>query len=107
MSDFLQARGKAGIADVDTRAITRRLRDTGALNGVITSDASVRHAARLRCCAASPCLWGCCGPPCALAAHVASAPLPALLLLQPQGRGGLPAQEAPHAEPHVRTACTA
>ena len=28
----------AGIADVDTRAITRRLRDTGALNGVITTD---------------------------------------------------------------------
>lgn len=28
----------AGIADVDTRAITRRLRDTGALNGIITTD---------------------------------------------------------------------
>ena len=27
-----------GIADVDTRAITRRLRDTGALNGIITTD---------------------------------------------------------------------
>ena len=30
---------------MDTRAITRRLRDTGALNGVITSDASVRYTA--------------------------------------------------------------
>ena len=30
----------AGIADVDTRAITRRLRDTGALNGIITTDMS-------------------------------------------------------------------
>jgi carbamoyl-phosphate synthase small subunit len=30
----------AGIADVDTRAITRRLRDTGALNGIITTDLS-------------------------------------------------------------------
>jgi carbamoyl-phosphate synthase small subunit len=30
--------GCAGIADVDTRAITRRLRDTGALNGIITTD---------------------------------------------------------------------
>ena len=28
----------AGIADVDTREITRRLRDTGALNGIITTD---------------------------------------------------------------------
>jgi len=28
------------IADVDTRAITRRLRETGCLNGVITTDAS-------------------------------------------------------------------
>ena len=45
LSDFLQARGKAGIANVDTRAITRRLRDTGALNGVIASDASIRWAA--------------------------------------------------------------
>lgn len=30
--------GHAGIADVDTREITRRLRDTGALNGIITTD---------------------------------------------------------------------
>ena len=30
----------AGIADVDTREITRRLRDTGALNGIITTDMS-------------------------------------------------------------------
>ena len=42
LADFLKERGKAGIANVDTRAITRRLRDTGALNGVITSDASIR-----------------------------------------------------------------
>lgn len=31
----------AGIADVDTRAITRRLRDTGALNGIITTDLAI------------------------------------------------------------------
>jgi len=30
-----------GIAGVDTRAITRRLRETGCLNGVITTDASI------------------------------------------------------------------
>ena len=29
-----------GIADIDTRAITRRLRDTGCLNGVLTTDDS-------------------------------------------------------------------
>ncbi len=33
-----------GIADVDTRAITRALRTTGCLNGVITTDASVSDA---------------------------------------------------------------
>lgn len=31
----------AGIANVDTRAITMRLRDTGCLNGVICDDLSV------------------------------------------------------------------
>ena len=31
----------AGIANVDTRAITMRLRDTGCLNGVISDDMSV------------------------------------------------------------------
>ncbi len=30
-----------GIADVDTRAITRRLRTNGCLNGVITTDDSL------------------------------------------------------------------
>lgn len=33
--------GVMGIADVDTRAITRALRMTGCLNGVITTDASL------------------------------------------------------------------
>ena len=32
--------GVLGIADVDTRAITRALRQTGCLNGVICTDAS-------------------------------------------------------------------
>lgn len=35
------AQGVLGIADVDTRAITRALRTTGCLNGVITTDASL------------------------------------------------------------------
>ena len=42
LAQYLMERGKVGIANVDTRAITRRLRDTGALNGVITSDSSIR-----------------------------------------------------------------
>ena len=42
LDQYLKKQGKVGIANVDTRAITRRLRDTGALNGVITSDSSIR-----------------------------------------------------------------
>lgn len=33
-----------GIAGVDTRAITRRLRVTGCLNGAITTDSSISGA---------------------------------------------------------------
>jgi carbamoyl-phosphate synthase small subunit len=33
-----------GISDVDTRAITMRLRDTGSLNGIITTDATKTDA---------------------------------------------------------------
>ncbi|KAL6781994.1 CMP2 [Auxenochlorella protothecoides x Auxenochlorella symbiontica] len=35
---YLKEQGVLGIADVDTRAITRRLRVTGCLNGVVTTD---------------------------------------------------------------------
>ncbi|CAL8464336.1 g3871 [Coccomyxa elongata] len=38
VDEYLKEQGVLGIADVDTRAITRRLRDTGALNGIITTD---------------------------------------------------------------------
>lgn len=41
---YLKAQGVLGIADVDTRAITRRLRVTGCLNGVISTDAAVPDA---------------------------------------------------------------
>ena len=40
----LAVQGVLGIADVDTRAITRALRTTGCLNGVITTDASIPDA---------------------------------------------------------------
>lgn len=44
LDDYLKAQKVLGIADVDTRAITRRLRVTGCLNGVITTDDSIPDA---------------------------------------------------------------
>lgn len=41
---YLKKQGVLGIADVDTRAITRRLRVTGCLNGVITTDTNISDA---------------------------------------------------------------
>eukprot|EP00850_Spirogloea_muscicola_P000570 SM000002S05650 [mRNA] locus=s2:1379931:1383192:- [translate_table: standard] len=38
LPDYLKQRGVMGITDVDTRAITRRLRERGCLNGVLTTD---------------------------------------------------------------------
>lgn len=38
LDDFCKAQGVAGIADVDTRRLTRILRDSGCVNGVISSD---------------------------------------------------------------------
>ena len=40
LPEYLEQQGVIGISDIDTRAITRRLRDTGCLNGVITTDNS-------------------------------------------------------------------
>ena len=40
LDEYLKKQNVRGIANVDTRAITRRLREAGNLNGVITSDAS-------------------------------------------------------------------
>lgn len=44
LSDFCAAQGVVGIAEVDTRALTRRLRDTGAMVGVICTDPAVPDA---------------------------------------------------------------
>jgi carbamoyl-phosphate synthase small subunit len=42
LGDYLAANGIPGISDVDTRALTRRLRDKGAMNGILsTVDRSV------------------------------------------------------------------
>ncbi|MDX8409446.1 MAG: glutamine-hydrolyzing carbamoyl-phosphate synthase small subunit [Mariprofundales bacterium] len=40
LNDWLVAQDMVGIADVDTRALTRHLRERGAVNGVIVSDGS-------------------------------------------------------------------
>lgn len=42
LDEYLRDQKVPGIANVDTRAITRRLRETGAMNGVIAFDASIR-----------------------------------------------------------------
>ena len=44
LDDYLKAQGVPGIAGVDTRALTLRLRDAGCLGAVICSDASVPDA---------------------------------------------------------------
>ena len=44
---FCAAQGVVGIAEVDTRALTRRLRDTGAMVGVICTDPAVPDATLL------------------------------------------------------------
>ena len=44
LSDFCAKQGVVGIAEVDTRALTRQLRDTGAMVGVICTDPAVSDA---------------------------------------------------------------
>lgn len=44
LPDYLRQRNVMGISDIDTRAITKRLRDRGSLNGVISTDASKSDA---------------------------------------------------------------
>ena len=41
LSRYLEEQGVIGISDIDTREITRRLRETGCLNGVLTTDAAL------------------------------------------------------------------
>lgn len=40
LPEYCEAQNILGISDIDTREITRRLRDTGSLNGVISTDES-------------------------------------------------------------------
>ncbi len=49
LNDFLRARGVVAIAEVDTRAVTRRIRQHGVMLGAITTDETAAEAAtRLR-----------------------------------------------------------
>ncbi|KAL3699454.1 hypothetical protein R1sor_017476 [Riccia sorocarpa] len=41
LSDYLEKKNVMGISDIDTRAITRRLRQDGSLVGVLTTDSSL------------------------------------------------------------------
>ena len=50
LSAYLEQQNVVGISDIDTRAITRRLRDTGCLNGVITTDAEKTDAELVAMC---------------------------------------------------------
>lgn len=44
LDGYLRAAGVLGIAGIDTRALTRRIRDAGAVPGAVTDDASVTDA---------------------------------------------------------------
>jgi len=44
LSDYLSAYGVMGLAGVDTRALTRRIRSSGAMAGVLSDDASLSDA---------------------------------------------------------------
>ena len=50
LSAYLEQQNVVGISDIDTRAITRRLRDTGCLNGVITTDSEKTDAELVAMC---------------------------------------------------------
>ncbi len=47
LSDYLKARGVVGIADIDTRRLTRILRDKGAQNGCIVAGDAIDEAGAL------------------------------------------------------------
>ena len=50
LSAYLEQQNVVGISEIDTRAITRRLRDTGCLNGVITTDSEKTDAELVAMC---------------------------------------------------------
>jgi len=59
LSDYLQTRNVVGIADIDTRRLTRLLRDTGAQNGaIIAGSAALTDAGEAKALAAAKAFGG-------------------------------------------------
>ena len=58
LSDYLRDQGVPAIEGVDTRAITRRLRSSGAMRGVLTDDASLTDAQLVEMANAAPSMAG-------------------------------------------------
>lgn len=58
LSDYLKARNVVGIAGIDTRRLTRLLRDKGAQNGCLVAGADIDEAAALAAARAFPGLTG-------------------------------------------------
>ena len=58
LSAYLAAAGVLGLAGVDTRALTRRLRSTGAMNGVLTDRADLTDAELVERARAAPSMAG-------------------------------------------------
>ncbi|WP_414830488.1 glutamine-hydrolyzing carbamoyl-phosphate synthase small subunit [Alteromonas sp. H39] len=58
LSDYLKAKGIVGIADIDTRRLTRILRDKGAQNGCIVCDDTLDEAKALEAAKGFPGLKG-------------------------------------------------
>ncbi len=58
LSAWLKDAGVLGIADIDTRALTRIIRNTGAMRGVLTTDQSISDADLVHQAANSPTIQG-------------------------------------------------
>jgi len=58
LSDYLAAEGVLGLSGVDTRAITRRLRTTGVMSGVLTDRADLSDAELVRLAREAPSMAG-------------------------------------------------
>ena len=58
LHEYLSRAGVLGLSEVDTRALTRRLRTGGAMSGVITDDASISDAELVARAKAAPSMAG-------------------------------------------------
>ncbi len=58
LDEYLDRAGVLGLAEIDTRALTRRLRSVGVMQGVITDDQTVTHEALLERARHAPSMVG-------------------------------------------------